>query len=363
MVRFSIFCAGLAAAILPLGTLAAAGLTPEVVNHADGDVLFCRVALLSGTLDSDSERIVAENLSSRESNRVVAGEAFRGRFKILVPLEPGPNRIALATESQRTLITLFYRPKTEPLLRVIYFQARDEKTPSAEERAAYVGRLATAALLLQSAVAEKSDLFDEPGQTFAVESDAQTQVRVHFVRGAKSSAEYCRMTQNGLFDEIYREIAVQMPFDGARQLVLLSFSRYNDALRRHEGFAATGGGNLALIGVASFEYWPETLADVYPALTDTTGLENARFESAGRDTVAGAVSATLGFALHELGHTFGLPDRPGDLAPKLDVMNQGFVHFGRIFLVKEPAWSGAKINNALMEITPLCEPFLRRDPE
>lgn len=360
MVRFSIFCTWFAAAILSFDAVAAADHALEVANHADGDVLCCRVALLSGTLDSDSERIVAENLSSCESNRVTAGEAFRGRFKILVPLEPGQNRIALASESQQTRITLFYRPTTEPLLRVIYFQARDEKTPSADEQAALCGRLATAAFLLQTAIAEKSDLFGEPGQTFAVESNDKTQVKVHFVRGAKFSADYCRMTQSTLFDEIYREIAVQLPFEGARQLALLSFSRYNDALKRHEGIAASGGGNLALVGVASFDYWPETLADVYPTLTDSTGLENARFESAGRDTVAGAVSATLGFALHELGHAFGLADKPGDLAPKLDVMNQGFVHFGRIFLVREPAQSGSESSAQAVEIPPEREPFLRR---
>lgn len=331
---------------------AAAAPPLAVTNHSDGDLLSCRVALLSGTLDPAAERVVAENLSSSGADRIVSGVAFRGRFKILVPLEIGKNRIALSSENGRIETTLFYRPAVEPVLRLIFFCARDEAALSSRERERIVGRLTTAARLFQTAAFERGTLFGEPGKTFALESDSSGSVTVRFLRGDKTAAEYRRMTQNALFDEIYRETAVHFP-DAARNLVLLSFTRFNDAARRSEGVAARGGGNLALVGVTSFALWPESLDAVYPALTDTALRENVRFESAGRETAAGAVSATLGFAFHEIGHAFGLPDRPGDSAPKLDIMNQGFVHFGRIFLVREP---GAAEGAA--EITPDREPFL-----
>ena len=332
-----------------------------VTNLSDGETLAYPLALIEGTTEPEAARILVENLSSASGERILTGQAAGGRFKILAPLAEGENRLVLSTERSRLDFSLFCRPeRSGRFVRLICLLDQDTPNPSEREYRRLTGRTATAALLLQTTVAERmNDLgfgrvtfrmewesVSPPMGTLAPTSETRNLTpKVRLMRADRPTAEYRRMTPTALFDALYRETTVRFPGEEAGNLVVLNFARHqNDALPRFDATTASGGGNLALVGFASFEDWPETLGDVYPALTDESPiahtLAGAFDESAYRHTRAAAVATTLGATLHELGHLFGLDDADAGAdtsVPKLDFMRQGFVHWDRIFLVEEPA--------------------------
>lgn len=335
-----------------------------VTNSTDGEEVTYRLALLEGRLDGESagaDRLIAENLSSNEEGRIQTGQTDGTRFKILVPLVLGENRILLSTGSQRREWTLIFRPDGRaPIVRLFYGIDRDTPEPSAVRYAAITRRLATAGLLLQTAVAERENDLGRRRKTFRLETDSNDEIHVRIVRFPKPSSVYARMTRPRLFDEIYRELAVHFPDETARNLVVLDFAPGDRFPGRSAEVAAQGGGKLAMVGFATFPLWPETFDEILPALTDpspqdTLGNPIDGPESAWRRTRWGAVSTTLGATLHELGHTFGLADAaPEDkTVPELDFMNRGFPHFGRIFLVLE---SPSALNQERTPISPESEP-------
>ena len=335
-----------------------------VTCPTDGETVETPLALIEGIAPPEAERIVVENLSSDSQDRILAGQTADGRFKILCPLEIGENRLLLATESQRVGITLFYRPKNDsPTVRILWFLDRDTPEPQGDERRKIIGKLDVAARLLQTAAAETGLLAD--GKTFVPEFNADRTVKVRFFRAERSVAEYRRMTDTARFDAVYREIMLNFPADTARFLVFLPtvsnvaptvggrapaafggkiYSATSGSGQRHVehersfacGGSPLGGGRLALVGFESFDLWPDRPSDIYSALTDSNALKNRDQESGYRQTRAGAVSTTLGATLHELAHTFGRADSPDGILARRDMMNQGYAHFDRIFLVWEP---------------------------
>lgn len=312
-----------------------------VTNLSDGETLSYPLALLEGTTEPGAERIVVENLSSSSGERILTGQAVDGRFKILAPLEPGENRLVLSTENSRLDFSLVRRvSERERFVRLIGLIDPDAPDLTEPEYRVLAGRMATAALLLQTAVAERMSDLGFGRRTFALEPEpGSIYPAVHLLRAARTVSDGRLSESSALFDFIYRETSVRWPDDKARNLVVLNFTRRGDAAASPRFSAASGGGHLALVGFASFGDWPASVGGVYAALTDETPLERgdpSSAESAYRLCRAAAVSTTLGAALHELGHTFGLSDAPED-APKLDWMRQGFVHFDRVFLIEEPA--------------------------
>lgn len=347
---FAIFAAVFFAAPPLFGQIA-------VTNLSDGETLSYSLALLEGTTEPGAERIVVENLSSSSGERILTGQAVAGRFKILAPLEPGENRLVLSTEKSRLDFSLVRRvSERERFVRLIGLIDPDAPDLAEPEYRALAGRMATAALLLQTAVAERMNDLGFGRRTFALEPEpGSIYPAVHLLRAARSISDSRRLESSALFDSIYREMSVRWPDDKARNLVVLNFARHGDTAASPLFSAASGGGHLALIGFATFGDWPASIGGVYAALTDETPLErgdSSSGEPGCRLRRAAAVSTTLGAALHELGHTFGLADAPED-APKLDWMRQGFVHFGRVFLVEEPA---SAISSERRKITPDDEP-------
>src|SRR5207253_500131 len=67
---------------------------------------------------------------------------------------------------------------------------------------------------------------------------------------------------------------------------------------------------------------------------DTQRIDTAKFQSdsINRDTYWACASTTIGAALHELGHTFGLPHSND---PR-DMMTRGFDYFNRAFTFVDP---------------------------
>jgi hypothetical protein len=297
---------------------------PRIENFANGDAISYSVALLRGTAPGvERGTVVVENLSSSRTARVTRAPVVAGRFKVLVELVPGENRLTLAVGESRIDFFLTRRPDDNPrLVRLIYFVdstgdetfatpefwtaeigtvgrfaevapsdsgasagAEDAKnrqtggnkavlsgaetgenspkiasnevpeTENAgnrqnEENAAILTRdavgetstgaartadsrsnnfrakIGTAALLWQTATAERLNDAGYGRRTFSLELDEAGDPVVWVLRGEKTASEYAALSETERFRAIYREIeASKLATEFARYFVLVAFAR------------------------------------------------------------------------------------------------------------------------------------------
>jgi hypothetical protein len=157
---------------------------------------------------------------------------------------------------------------------------------------------------------------------------------VHVVRGDLPAEGYYRMEDGAWWDHTYREIKRKFPEPRTKKLAIPAYTRFDPETKRVRGHTALGGGSLALFGGGSLFSWPSGLKDVFRAFGDARPVDGTRVhdDSAGRGTFWGLASTTMGAALHELGHTFGLPHS----SDEFDIMSRGFDRFNRAFTFVEP---------------------------
>jgi len=177
-------------------------------------------------------------------------------------------------------------------------------------------------------------------KTFPLELDKSGNVVVHFVNSPKKGDELRTMDPNAIYAHVYHVLKSQFPEDTTKWCGLLGFTSFDLATRKAVGHLALGGGSQALFGAGSMQWWPTSLKEVPKVLVDTTVIDGSKtFEDSGfRHTVWANVSTAYGAALHELGHTFGLPHSPD----KYSVMSRGFDYFSRSFTVVEAPVDGKK---------------------
>lgn len=317
----------------------------RVENYTDGEVVHYPVALLKGRVDGiEQGRVVVENLSSAAPSRIMSGGVYDGRFKVLAELVEGENRLVVAVGGVRTELQLVYRRSSNPrFVRLVFFtdaSGNDEfytpdewtvgRTAGENEQVGFVRKLQVAALLWQTATAER--LYDAGygRRTFTLETDASGEVVVWKQRGRKSSEEYCALSETERFHEICGEVFSGPAFvDGACFFVLTSLKGAGG-----QGKVALGSDNVAMLDAGSFFSWPSRLDEALDFFSDSTPVssEYAR-DSAYRNVRWALTASSLGAGLHELGHAFGLKhtDDPNDF------MSRGFDRFNRIFMVFEPS--------------------------
>lgn len=328
----------LAAVFLSWG---AAALPLTVDNVADGEVLRYPVALLRGTLaDAGADAVVIANLTRAER---VTALAHKGKFIGLIELAPGANELLLSAGREDLRITLHYRPQTNPyVVRMIYFTgsdgATDYQTPLPDDPQNFRGKLATAAKLLQTFTAECLNNLGLGRRTFNLEFDERGEVLVHVLRGDKTSDQYRALDGGQLFGEVAAELARKLPHPTASNLVIPAFTRFDPATGRVYAHTALGGGNLALFGGGNLFAWPDSIPEAQKAFMNATIVDPAKVfsDSVGRHAFWAIASTTIGAALHELGHTFGLPHS----TDPYDIMTRGHDHLNRFFTLFEPPHAG-----------------------
>ena len=339
-----IAAAVVSAAMVVLGAAWAPAAGPAAriafANYADGTTIRYPVPLIRGTLAEKSiTEVVIVNESSARDTRRMTGVAHKGRFIALTELVPGANKLLLTAGKARRKITINYKPQTNPyLVRVFYMTDKAGNTRFQTQIAGdpqnYKGKLATAMLLMQTFTAERMNDLGFGRVTFNLEFDKSGTVRVHTLRGEHDRAYYHTRSGNQLWGYSAQLIRRRMHNPKARNLVIPAFSWFDAKTRKTLAHTALGGGSNAFFGGANIFTWPDTLGDVQKAFSDTRMIDTKRFQSdsVGRHAFWAAASTTIGAALHELGHTFGLPHS----SQQHDIMTRGHDRLNRVFTLVEP---------------------------
>ena len=338
--------AAVAAVVLAPGAAGAAESAVEkaapiaFTNYTEGTTIRYPVPLIRGTLaDKGVTAVTVVNESSKRPTRTMEATARKGRFIALAELVPGPNRLVLTAGKASRRLTINYAPQTTPyVVRVFYMTDKTGdtrfQTPIADDPQDYKGKLGTAMLVMQTFTAERMNDLGYGRVTFNLELDRDGRVRVHLLRGEHDRAHYHTQSGHQLWAASARLIRRTMHDPKARNLVIPAFSWFDAKTRKTLAHTALGGGSHAFFGGANIFTWPDRLADVQKAFSDTRRIDTSRFQSdsVGRHTFWGAASTTMGAALHELGHTFGLPHT----AHPHDIMTRGHDRLNRVFTLVEP---------------------------
>ncbi len=331
------------AGIILAGVGALNAASPAVTNFRDGEVVRYPVVLLAGrTGDASASAVTVVNESSKRDTRRLAGLAGGGAFKALAELVPGDNRLLVRCGQAETKLTLVYKPaESEYLVRVFYWTdstgATAFQSPDPNDSQDWRGKLDTAMKLLQCFTAERINDIGLGRRTFNLEFDDTGRVKVHLLRGAATAGEYRKMTGMELYAAAGAQLRVQQPSPTAKDLVIAAFTRFDGNAGRALAHTALGGRDLALFGGGNLFTWPDCLASAQAAFMDASPVDRAKFfsDSAGRDTYWACAATTMGAALHELGHVFGLVH---SVDPQ-DIMTRGYDRLNRFFTLVEPPHS------------------------
>ena len=323
--------------ILASTLLAASGVT--VTNHKDGETIRYEVALIKGTMSDGATEV---NIHREGETAVIPALVHDGRFKALVLLKPGINKLRIVNDlaMAHPLFHLTYKPQTnEHFVRLIWFtdKSGDEKfaVPDEDTPQDYLGRLQTAGLLMQTFTAEKMHEGGHGRRTFKLERDDKGEIIVHKLKGERDKDYYYKLGDSGHFwNKVRGEVNQAFPDKVSKNVVLAAFTRKDPETGKMKGHTALGGANLGLFGSASIFSWPQSIETAQAAFLSekTFDVTKVHDDSVSRSNYWGLASTTMGATLHELSHTLGL-FHTGD--PRA-IMSRGFDHFNRTFTFHDP---------------------------
>ncbi|GEM_PF-520877 len=299
----------------------------KVTNLKDGETLRYPIAFLRGTTDALGELRIANRDNDRpDGTNAVPVET--PKFKILVELRPGINRLTLTEGAEKAEIVLTYQPMTTPYrVHVLYVGASDGEMTYPAERdndlQNYAERLDTALKLMQTFTAERLHDAGFDRRTFPLDLDANGRVAMHPLRFPTKAEDLKKLGSAALWQRFYPWSGRQFSEDKNKCLIITLYVG-----------GALGAGHQAMFGALGLHVWPSSIRDTYRAFTDTTPIDSQKVQddSIGRSVAWAQASTTMGAALHELGHTFGLEHSPDAES----IMSRGFDHFNRFFTVVEP---------------------------
>lgn len=313
------------------------GAALTVTNHAPRELLRYPVALLVGTAER-AERVAVDNLDNPRPDGRNVGPVVDQRFRLLVELAPGDNRLRLSAGAESAALTLTYRPPTSPYrVTLVYLTGREGATAYPTQfdtdRQDYLPRVRTGARLLQTFCAES--LHDEGlGRlTFNLATDERGEPAVHTVALPEPANGLRARDPSEQWHRTYECLSQRFDFARTKVLCFNAFVAYDADQQREVGHKSLGGGSQAVCSSGSLCAWPASLRDVQRAFDDATPVDTRRVAdvTAFRGTLWALAATGLGTCLHELGHTFGLPHSPDPRCP----MSRGFDQFNRTFVVRE----------------------------
>jgi len=319
----------------------------SLTNYTNGTTIRYPVPLIRGALaDADANSVTIVNTSSNRSTRQMQGLARKGNFKVLAELVPGSNELLIRQGDYELPLTLNYKPQTNPyIVRVVYLTDKTGNTeyqsPIENDPQDYKSKLGTAMKLMQTFTAERMNDLGFGRVTFNLEFEEDGAVKVHTLATEENAEHYHKI--EGLYHKIEglklwnytnRLISRKLPHSRAKNLAIPAFTRFDPETKKTYAHTALGGGSLALFGGANIFTWPSSLNDAQKIFMDTRMIDTTKFfsDSVGKKTFWATASTTIGAALHEMGHTFGLPHSNS----RHDIMTRGFDRFNRAFTLIEP---------------------------
>ncbi len=319
----------------------------SLTNYTNGTTIRYPVPLIRGALtDVDANSVTIVNTSSNRSTRQMQGLARKGNFKVLTELVPGSNKLLIRQGNYELPLTLNYKPQTNPyIVRVVYLTDKTGNTeyqsPIENDPQDYKSKLGTAMKLMQTFTAERMNDLGFGRVTFNLEFEEDGSVKVHTLAAEENAEHYHKI--EGLYHKIEglklwnytnRLISRKLPRSRAKNLAIPAFTRFDPKTKKTYAHTALGGGSLALFGGANIFTWPSSLNDAQKIFMDTRMIDTSKFfsDSVGKKTFWATASTTIGAALHEMGHTFGLPHSNS----RHDIMTRGFDRFNRAFTLIEP---------------------------
>ena len=323
------------------------GTSIGVSNLSQGEVVGYELLLIKGTLALAAESISLDLAGATIGapppyandplwlpRHVRQWPAGGGRFKALVHLVPGPNRIVLSATGHKTrCLDVTYSPSASPnRLRMTFVLAKD--TPEGPDVFPWVPgdssgiisakrRLAFGALLIETAMAELMYQAGYPRRTVYFKRDARGQAEVTVYHSKRTDAELRAKSPDELYDVFRGELDTALQ-DGRTKFVCMLGGF---------GSGALGGNSQAMFGTTTLYSWAQGLDELLQRFTDERKPSEFQLEdeSAFRGTFWSNYSTGIGATLHELGHALGLPN----LDEQDDVMQRGFDRFNRIFMLHE----------------------------
>ncbi len=344
-----------------------------ITNLAQGETVGYELLLIKGAVAANIESVnlnLGDNAIDYasepppEEDRVFLPRmvhdwpAGGGRFKAIVHLAKGPNRIVLSAPGYRTrCLDINYAPSASTYrTRIVFVLAKDAlEDPSLFQSApgdssgvvSAKRRLGFGALLIETAMAELMYQANYPRRTVHFRRDSRDQVDVTLFHSKRTDTELRSKTPDQLYDLFRGELDSTLQDGHTKFLCMLGGF----------GSGALGGNNQAMFGTSTLYSWAQGLDELIPRFSDSRkpGEFKLEDESAFRNTFWSNYSTGIGATLHELGHALGLPnlDEPDD------VMQRGFDRFNRIFMLKE---EGTLITDQAVHYGTTSADLLSRSP-
>ncbi|MDB5104691.1 MAG: hypothetical protein JWP91_2380 [Fibrobacteres bacterium] len=320
-----------------------------VTNLYQNEVVGYELLLIKGTLGVTADKVwldpgtpspLPQNAPPLESDATGLPKPVRewpaggGRFKAMVHLKRGQNRIVLSAEGHaRTCLDINYSPNPSyNRIRLVFVLARDGSEGPGVFQAApddysdlssAKRRLGFGALLLETAMAELLHDSGRPRRSVDFKRDGRGQVEVTVFHSSREDADLRLKTPDELYELFHGEL--DSAFQDGRTIFLSMLGGF--------GSGALGGSRQAMFGTSTLYSWAQGLDELTARFSDSRDPGDFQLvdESGFRNTFWGNYSTGIGATLHELGHALGLPHSgDGD-----DIMERGFDRFNRIFMIKE----------------------------
>ncbi|CEJ93397.1 hypothetical protein VHEMI08988 [[Torrubiella] hemipterigena] len=358
---------------------------PRIFNANENSWVYQRVILLYGKIGDNLPCPIDGTITvSRFDDSVppTTWPVCESNFKVLVYLQPGPNKIrfdfsnpklanASTTHVHSSYLTLHMVPQlSAPPLDLAILIGKDspglyDSTPTRAERegnglqtavrkfrmAAYLWQAFTAEQMWRNNLGRRAFRFEEEwtqGTTSLRDLENATQrseARVHIIRSNYTVEELRQMqtsqqhgedaSQDTLFAAAAEDVKAHFsPLQGQKRYVsvMLLDSQWdpiNKVVRGHTAQAGTIGDlHLATFGSHCLHSYPSTLEEVVSSFTDCTPTDVKYVSNMNNESGSSWEAANVGIGahLHEIGHLFGCSNQEeGIMLKDYVVLNRSFV--------------------------------------